>query len=441
MFLWRLKIKATVKPAVQTLDFKTLRLVLKGFILERSPLAAMQVLFARMERFFQIPLPAFKAYVVGGPLANRQVLVTERKKLLWRSPGDPVTALLRHGVLVVDGEEHDKYRSVMEPLLAPGNLPNYVRQMLRHVDRVTDTWTDGQTLDMLIESRRIALLIIMDTLFSVDFWDDMPRMWKSILKAIEYISPGAWIVFPKIPRPGYRKYIQALDHYLYGIIQRRRSAAPRHDMLGHLMDAGLDDERIRDQMLTMLIAGHDTSTALLAWTFYLLGVNPEMYSRLQSELDQSLQGQPPLTPAGWQPPLLDEIIKESLRLYPPIHLGTRRVAESIDFDGHNVPAGERLIYSIYLTHRDPAIWESPEDFKPERFTHGCTRPPFAYVPFGGGPRACIGAAFGQVEARLVLARLLQTQHFQLLNPKVHTHMGATLEPRPGVFMRVRRKTA
>jgi cytochrome P450 len=399
----------------------------------------MQVLFARMERFFQIPLPGFKAYVVGGPLANRQMLVTERKKLLWSGPNDPVTTLLRQGVLVVDGEEHDNYRGVMEPLLAPGNLPNYVPQMLRHVDRVTATWTDGKTVDMLVESRRIALLIIMDTLFSVDFWDDLPQMWKSILKAIEYISPGAWIIFPKIPRPGYRKHIIALDHYLYGIIRARRSSAPRHDLLGHLMEAGLDDERIRDQMLTMLIAGHDTSTALLAWTFFLLGKNPEIYSRLQKELDLTLQNQPPITPAGWQPSLLDEIIKESLRLYPPIHLGSRRVAESIDFDGHCVPEGERLIYSIYLTHRDPANWDKPDDFKPERFAHGRKHSPFAYVPFGGGPRACIGAAFGQMEARLVLGRLLQTHHFQLMNPKVHTHMGATLEPRPGVFMRIQRK--
>jgi cytochrome P450 len=113
--------------------------------------------------------------------------------------------------------------------------------------------------------------------------------------------------------------------------------------------------------------------------------------------------------------------------------------ESIEFDGHCVPVGERLIYSIYLTHRDPEAGKNPTSFKPERLPTG-GKPPFAYVPFGGGPRACIGAAFGQAEARLVLARLLQTHHFQLTNAKVHTHMGATLEPRPGVFMQVWWKT-
>jgi cytochrome P450 len=426
---------------------ETLRLVLRSFIRERSPLPAMQVLFARMGKFFQIPLPGFKAYVVGGPQANRQVLVTDRQKLLWRSEGDPVTRLLQRGVLVVDGPEHDRYREAMEPLLAPGCLPHYVPQILRHVDRVSGTWEDGQTVDMLVESRRIALLVIMDALFSFDFWDDLPRMWTPILKAIEYISPGSWIVFPKIPRLGYRKYLGVLDDYLVGIIQARRkrqaqsdlAGAPAGDLLGALIDDGLDDDRIRDQVLTMLIAGHDTSTALLAWTFYLLGTHPEIAYRLQVELDQALQGQPPSAPSGWQPPLLDQIIKESLRLYPPIHLGSRRASEAVDLGEHCVPAGERLIYSIYLTHRDPAAWEDPDDFKPKRFAQGRKHPPFAYLPFGGGPRACIGGAFGMMEARLVLARLLQTHQFQLLNAKVRTHMGATLEPRPGVFMRVQRK--
>lgn len=424
---------------MQTIDSKTLRLTLRSMLRERSPLAAMRHLFARMPGGFQIPLPGFKPYVVGGPQSNRQVLVTDKNKLLWRSPADPVTTLLRRGVLVVDGVEHESYRSIMEPLLSPGYLPHYVSQILKHVDRVTASWVDGQTVDMLVESRRIALLIIMDTLFSIDFWEDMPRLWKPILKAIQFISPGAWIVFPKIPRLAYRKHLKTLDQYLYQVIQNRRSAEPAHDLLGHLIAAGLDDDRIRDQMLTMLIAGHDTSTALLAWTFYLLGKHPAVYSRLEAELDHQLQGQAPLSPTGWQPALLDDVIKESLRLYPPIHLGNRQVKEDVCLGELSVPAGERLFYSIYLSHRDAAVWEDPDQFNPQRFTQGRRHPPFAYVPFGGGPRACMGAAFSQAEARLVLARLLQTHHFQLIQPKVHAHMGATLEPRPGVMMQVRRR--
>jgi cytochrome P450 len=424
---------------MQSINFNTLRLALHGLLYEKSPLAALRVLYEKQDRFFHIPLPGFRAFVVGGPPANRQVLVTERDKLLWRSSADPVTGLLRRGVLVVDGQEHDHYRELMEPLLGPAALPGYTERMLRQVDRVSDTWQPGQIVDMLVECRRIALLIIMDTLFSVDFWNDSPRLWKPILKAIEYISPGAWVIIPGLPRLGYRKYLKTLDDYLYEIIRTRRSASPCHDLLGHLIAAGLDDGQIRDQMLTMLIAGHDTSTALLAWTFYLLGMNPDVYTRLQAELDETLQGKP-LAPSGWQPHLLDEILKESLRLYPPIHLGSRRLQETMDLDGHTMPAGERLIYSIYLTHRDPSVWENPDLFAPERFARGRKQLPFAYVPFGGGPRACMGAAFGLVEARLVLAHLMQTFSFQLVNMNVHAHMGATLEPRPGVFMRVQPTT-
>ena len=119
-----------------------------------------------------------------------------------------------------------------------------------------------------------------------------------------------------------------------------------------------------------------------------------------------------------------------------IVIGNRRVVEELEFNEGSIPAGERLFYSIYLTHRDPAIWENAEEFSPERFAQGRKTPPFSYVPFGGGPRSCIGAAFGQAEARIVLARLLQTYRFEFTNHKIHAHMGATLEPRPGVKMRI-----
>lgn len=424
--------------SMKRIDPATGRQALSALIRSRAPLEAMSVLYARLGRLFQIPLPAFHPFVVGGPEANRRLLVTERDKVSWRTP-DPVADLLGRGVLVTDGDEHDRYRGLMEPDLHPSMLPRYVEAMIAATDRVSSAWRDAQRVDMLVESRRVALLIIMETLFGVDIWEDLPRLWKPILKAIEYISPGPWILWRRIPRPGYRRPLAALDDYLYGIIRGRRQGPPRQDLLQHLLDAGLEDARIRDQMLTMLIAGHDTSTALLAWTFHLLGSHPDVMQELVRQVDASLAGLPPQTPAGWQPPLLDAVIKESLRLYPPIHTGNRTVLRDLAFEAGCVPAGERMFYSIYLTHRDPAHWHEPDAFRPERFSGRRPAPPFAYIPFGGGPRACIGAAFGQAEARLVLARLLQTHHFEPLPGRVHAHMGATLEPRPGVFMRVTRR--
>ena len=398
---------------------------LRAYFKEGSPLGPLKVMAKHIGRFFQIPLPRFHPYVVFGPESNRKVLVTERQKVLWRNP-DPVTDLLQHGVLIVDGEEHDHYRKLMEPSLQPGKLPDYAEMMIAQTDRVTSTWGDGQTIDMLIEGRKIALLIIMQALFSVDTWDDLPTIWTPILKAIEYISPGPWIFWRKIPRPGFHRHLKQLDEYLYRILRDRRAAPAKLDLLQHLIDAGLDDDCIRDQMLTMLIAGHDTSTALLAWTFVLLGQHPDVHMQLVHEIgtmDKST--------------LLDQVIKESLRLYPPIHIGNRIVAEELDFDGNKIPSGERMFYSVYLTHRDPVIWENADQFCPERFSHGRKTPPFAYVPFGGGPRSCMGAAFGQAEARLVITRLLKTFSFECMNAnQIRAHMGATLEPRPGVLMKV-----
>ena len=422
------------------------RAAMRALFAERSPLGPLKVMAKHVGRFFQIPIPGFSPYVVFGPEANRKVLVTERNKLTWRNT-DPVTDLLRRGVLVTDGEEHDHYRELMESPFHPSQLPNYTQMMIAQTDRVMSTWQDGQTVDMLIESRKIALLIIMQTLFSKDAWNDLPNIWGPILKTIEYISPGLWILWRKIPRFGYGKSLKVIDDYMYEIISERRktldavslltntqeqaAALQNNDLLQHLIDADLTDDIIRDQMLTMLIAGHDTSTALLAWTFALLGQHTEIYTQVVQEVDQ--------TEVKRQ--LLDNVIKESLRLYPPIHIGNRRVAEDMEFTEGKVPAGERMFYSIYLTHRDPAIWENAEQFCPDRFSHGRKTPPFAYVPFGGGPRACIGAAFGQAEARIVMTRLLQTFSFEPVNPhQIHAHMGATLEPRPGVMMKISRRT-
>lgn len=401
---------------------------MRAFIKERSPLGPLKVMAQAVGRFFQIPLPMFHPYIVFGPEANRKVLITERENFLWRNH-DPVTDLLDQGVLVVDGDEHDKYRTLMEPPLHPSQLSHYTDMMIRQTDRVASTWKTGEVVDMLFESRRIALLIIMQTLFSKDVWDDLPRIWNPILKAIEYISPGAWILWRKIPRPSFRKPLRELDEYLFEIIdERRKRKENAHDLLQHLIDAGLTDKVIRDQMLTMMIAGHDTSTALLAWTFALLGQHPETYTGILRELEEQEKS-----------PLLDQTIKESLRLYPPIHIGNRIMGEECQFDGGTIPAGERMFYSIYLTHRDPEIWENPHDFHPERFARGRTTPPMSYVPFGGGPRACIGAAFGQAEARVVMSRLLRTFTFEFTGHPIKAHMGATLEPRPGVRMKVHRR--
>jgi cytochrome P450 len=417
------------------------RAALKALIDERSLLPALQALHAQMGPIFRLSAPGFRPVVMAGPEANRFLLVEARHLLSWRSESDPVSRLLRNGVLMLDGEEHDEIRRIMTPALHRRKALAAVDTILACTDWVCDRWQEGQTLDMLVEMRRAALLILMAAFFEEDFRHDMERLWPHILKLLKYISPGLWLVWKRAPRVGYERSIRSVDDYLHGLIAGRRARPSEGDDLlsvllkSDLSGAPLDDELIRDQMLTMLIAGHDTSTALLAWALYLLGLHPEVMGQARSEVDQVLGGEPPA--AGHLDDLvyLEQVISEALRLYPPIHVGNRVALEDLDYAGFTIPAGERVMASIYATHRDPACWSDPGRFDPERFAPGSKRIPYSYLPFGGGPRNCIGAAFARVEAKVVLARLLQRFDFTLLEKNVRMYMGATLEPRPGVFMR------
>lgn len=426
--------------------------ILKGLLADRSLLTALTLMNKYVGSAFKITLPRFQPAVFIGPESNRQILVTDRQNFLWRPESDPVTKLLRRGVLVIDGDFHDKVRGWMDPPLQRRHVLPHIPAFWQSTDAVATTWRDGETRDMLVEMRKVALLIIFDTLFDVDFQPVMQRMWEPIKELLEYISPGPWIFWADMPRPKYRHARRVMDEYLYDMIKQRRAelAAGRvpaeHNLLDQLVaHSGMDDDLIRDQLLTMLIAGHDTSTALLAWVFYLFGMHPDALAEAQREVDAVLgqQQEPPSAEQVQQLTYLDLVIKETLRLYPPIHVGNRRAAEDIEVQGYCVPENTRVMYSIYLAHRDKAHWDDPESFCPARFERQreSKQPPFTYVPFGGGPRNCIGAAFAQVEAKVVLARLLQSFDFKLLNgARIKPYMGATLEPRPGVRMRVRRRS-
>jgi cytochrome P450 len=426
--------------AIPTADQNTGLDALSAAVRQRSLLPALEVMHAQVGDIFQITLPSFKPVVLAGPDYARQVLVTERENFCWRNERDPLTSLLRHGLLVEDGQSHRELRALMEPALQRRQVVGHVEAMRRYTDTTISGWGNGDTKDMATEMRHITLLILMGTLFGVESDSLVDRLWKPVLRAIAYISPGLWIIWPGIPRPGYRRPLRELDDLLYQIIRDRRlENRDGADLLSQLIASGMIDDLIRDQLITMLIAGHDTSTALLSWALYLLGSDPGSMARAQAEIDTVLGGAPPEAATLRRLTYLDQVIKETLRLYPSIHVANRQTMNHVKVDGYTIPAGTRLMLSIYLTHRDHALWDAPEQFRPQRFDRQSESgkvPPFAYLPFGGGPRNCIGAAFAQVEAKVVLARILQSFDLQLVSPEVRLHMGATLEPRPGVMMRV-----
>lgn len=418
--------------------------ILKDLLRERSLLVAMEAMHAHLGDIFQITMPVFQPVVVSGPTNNRQMLVTDRHKFSWRGEADPVVKLLRHGVLVEDDEMHDRLRGCMEPAMRRSPTLAHVPAMIRYTDQVMRNWPDGGEVDMLVEMRRVALLIFMGALFGTDFTPDMKALWDPILKALHYISPGVWILWPNMPRPGYKRALDQIDAYLYRLIrERRESGEPADDLLGRLISQPeLDDGLVRDQMLTMLIAGHDTSTAMLAWTLYLLGSHPEDLARAQAEVDEVCGQERPTEEMLAKLHFLDQVAKESLRLYPPIHVGNRFAREDLQIQGYDVPEATRVMVSIYLSHRDEKEWADPEQFCPHRFDRSerQERTPLSYVPFGGGPRNCIGATFAQIEAKVVLVRILQAYKLTLTpGQEIKPYMGATLEPRPGVKMIVHRR--
>jgi cytochrome P450 len=420
-------------------------IALKALIGERSLLAPLQKMNQELGDIFQIELPNFAPIFMVGPEAAHFVLVDARGDLRWRNETDPVTHLLRHGVLVEDGEEHDRLRRLLNPPLHKQMLTEYITDMWCYTRQVTAQWKDGSTVDILDEMRKIALLVLMQTLYALDFSPELRRMWDVILDNIRYVSPGLWMLWNGVPRPKYRAAIQKMNSYLYQIIAERRrwmkaDSLPPKDMLGLLIASGMDDDLIRDQLLTMLIAGHDTVTALMAWTLVLLGQHPEALRAAQDEVDNTLfPDDIPSMEQINQLTYLNQVIKESLRLYPPIHLGSRISATDLEYKGYHIPANRRVVYSIYLTQRHAAYWPEPDQFNPSRHTAGTRPEPYTWLPFGGGPRNCIGAAFGQMEARVVLAYLLLHFDLKLVGRHVRPYMGATLEPHGG-RMRIEHRT-
>lgn len=400
-------------------------------------LAALEPLHDALGDVFQLPLPGFRSVVLVGPEAAHFVLTESRQDMLWRSEQDPVTRLLGRGILVTDGAEHDDLRRIMTPALHKRLFDGYACAIGKSVDRVTERWEDGASLHLLDEMRHIALLSLMGALYDEDFAPRVRDLWSDIERTIRFISPGPWLIWPAIPRPRYRRAIHRLDAYFFDLIARRRStasAAPRDspDLTSILIAAGLSDDLIRDQLLTMFIAGHDTSTALLGWSLALLTRHPASLALAVAEVDDVVGAEAPAYTHLHQLTYLDCVIKEALRLYPPIHLGSRVASTDLTFGGFQIPAGTRVLYSIYLTHRHKRHWPEPGRFVPQRFSleRGSERPAYAYIPFGGGPRNCIGAAFAQAEAKLTLARLLQCFTFRSAHGVVRARMRATLEPHP-----------
>lgn len=421
-------------------DNEALLAGLKALIQQRTIMASLEAFGQNVGPLFKVALPYFETVFVSGAEAVRLLLVTDKDKFRWRNDTDPVTKLLGHGLLVLDDEEHDRVRAIMSEPLHRQRVNGYLQKFIDSTDAYIADWAERpQALDVNDEMRKIALVTLLDTLFGIDFSAYLDDLWQPILKSIDYISPGIWIVWPNAPRFGYEKPLAKLDKFFFESIRQRQAQAELgDDLLGVLIAADLDEKYIRDQLITMLIAGHDTNTALLMWALHLLAEHPTIQEKLQSEINTVCGTRPPTLADLKQLTYLNQVINETLRLYPPIHLGSRIANADIDFLGYEIKEGTRVMYSIYLTQRDPNVWPDAAIFDPDRFhpDRKSQIQDYTFLPFGGGKRNCIGMAFARLEAQVVLIRILQRYRLTSVSKPARPYMKATLEAQPRIKIKV-----
>ncbi|MDY0322692.1 MAG: cytochrome P450 [Candidatus Carbobacillus sp.] len=402
---------------------------------------------------FQLKLGRFQPIFIASPDLIREALTVKRDALNWRVPQDPVVHLFGDGLLVTDGDKHDRLYAQMQPVNERSFFTKHHETLIETIDREIDTWERTKWLDVQHNVRLLTLNVFLRHYFSTDVSLEKRRELLPIIeKTLRYIGPGFWIVHghtPKLPQEA-----KSLIDFLTDLLKKRKrdlksidpdkNVGARNDLIQTLLSAYPDDDAqplIVSQMLTMLIAGHDTTTAHLNWTLLLLAAHDDWRYQVVQDIDRLLGARPPQPEALSQLVKLDQTIRESLRLYPPIHVGNRRVTEDLTLGSYLIPAGSRLMLSYYLVHRHPAYWQDAGHFFPERWSASFRPYPFSYVPFGGGPRHCIGAPFAQYESRLILTRILQ--RLDLKHMELHpyrTSMGASLGMVPRLMLQVEERS-
>ncbi len=324
--------------------------------------------------------------------------------------------------------------------------------MTSYTDRMLDTWTPGEKRDIHHDMMELTLEIVARTLFNTSVTEDARRIGAALEVALaRFVDRLSLTRFlDRLPLPKnirFKRARQTLDTIIYGVIeQRRRTGEDAGDLLSMLLQAqdedgsSMSDLQLRDEVMTIFLAGHETTAVALCWTLYLLSQHPDIDRALHKELNTVLDGR---TPTMEDIPSLvytGKVIKESMRLYPPAWRVGREAITDITIGGYRIPAGAQLIMSQWLLHRDPRYWEQPERFNPERWSSDMEKqlPRFAYFPFGGGQRRCIGDTFAIMEATLILATIAGRYRLEMQKGEtVPFWPSITLRPRSGMTMTVR----
>jgi cytochrome P450 len=426
----------------------------------------------------RIPLGWRELYLISDPEAVQDVLVTShrnfRKDVMSAGRGKwaaPLEVILGNGLVTSDGQFHHTQRRLIQPMFHHERIAGYGRAFAELSDDIQSGWTDGDQLDLQVEMTELTLAIVARTLFDVSLDSDVARTVRTAIPRHE--GPLRWDSLPfarqlsKLPLPGNKRFYagrDTLDAIVYGLMaQRREGDGHGADLLSLLLaardaDTGepMADRQVRDEAITLLMAGHETTASALTWAYHLLGSHPEVRELMHAEIDEVLGDRLPTVEDLPRLVWTDAILSETMRLYPPIMGVARRPVADFEACGHRIPKDTFVGIIPWVVHRDPQWWPQPERFAPQRWLdnppsggardeltgHAVRpgRPRFAYLPFGGGPRQCVGNTFSRMEGVMALATLGRHWEFDPVPGfEVETLARITIRPKAGLPVTARRR--
>jgi cytochrome P450 len=363
--------------------------------------------------------------------------------------------LLGNGMLSSEGEEWRRTRAMAQPAFQARQIQQYAATMVEYTERMIASWTPGEIRNVHADMMRLTSQIVTKTLFDVDVEDAEGSIGKHLEAAMMfYANPLAmWPKWRHVPTPTnlrFRRTLRHLDGLIFKMISERRAEGPgnRTDLLSRLLSATdeqgrkMSDGELRDELLTLFLAGHETTALTLTYTFYLLGTNPDVETELEAEIDRVLRDRTPVANDVPSLHFAEKVIKESMRIYPPAWTIGREATEDVQIGGYHLTKGTNVLMAQWVVHRDPRLWPEPERFRPSRWDEDETKrlPRCAYLPFGDGPGVCIGNQFAMMEAVLLLTTIARRFRLELVpGQTLRLVPSVTMRPRDGIKVVVRER--
>jgi cytochrome P450 len=427
-------------------------------ILQRNPIPFLRKLASERGDAVQFAIGRQKIVFLNHPDLTREVLITRHRsfhksRVLQRSK-----VVLGEGLLTSEDEKHQRQRRLAQPAFHRDRINRYATEMIDTTAVLRDRWRDGETIDMHAEMMRLTLSIVAKTLFGADVekeGDEIGRALTDLIDLFPMLMNPMTPYLQKLPFPStlrFRRAIVRLDQTIYSIINERRAdSSDRGDLLSMLLLAqddegdgsGMTDKQLRDEAMTIFLAGHETTANALSWTWMLLSQHPVVAEEMLRVIDEVLGDRAPVPEDYPRLQYVEMVLAESMRLYPPAWAVSRLALEDVDIGGWSVPRDAVVIMSQAVMHRDPRYWAEGDRFDPLRFTAEAraARPKLSYFPFGAGPRTCIGESFAWMEGVLLLTALSQRWRAELLTAEVKARATITLRPAGGMMMRLHDRRA